>query len=400
MGDVWRPGEGFSGLPGRFSGLPGRFSSHERRFSGLERRHLRSEWRSIGREWRLSQRKKRRTRALDRPPGAVERFSRDERRLSPPEKPSPASQRRLGAPPTRHPTPRAHFARPVTRPTKLESVRSVLSVAVTLALLYAGLIVFALVSYKKVLYPAPVEPPLEIPARATLVSRPTPGGVPFHGIYFAGKPGMPTLLLFHGNGETIAWSLPMGNDLSARGFGVLLAEYRGYGLSQSSGTPSEEGLYDDASAALGFLSDQGVTREHIVAWGTSLGTGVASEIAAQGKVSRLILCSPFTSIREVAAQHAWFLPTKWIMSEQLDTLSKAGRITVPTLVVHGDQDEVVPFVMGQDVAAAIKGAELIRVPGGHHNDLYSLDPTLFPRIVAFASGGDAPSAHRPAHATP
>jgi fermentation-respiration switch protein FrsA (DUF1100 family) len=262
-------------------------------------------------------------------------------------------------------------------------VRGVLTVLGSLVLLYGLLVAFATVNYKKLLYPAPSEASLDIPARALLVSRPTPKGTAFHGIYFAARGSLPTLVLFHGNGETMASSLPRANDLAARGFGVLIAEYRGYGLSVESGTPSEEGLYDDGAAALAFLKEHGVQRDRIVLWGTSLGTGVASELAAAGLVGRLILATPYTSMREVAAFHVWFLPTSWIVREQFDTLSKAPRIQVPTLVIHGDQDEVVPFSMGQDVAHAIPHATLVRVPGGHHNDLFATDPTLFDRIVAF-----------------
>jgi pimeloyl-ACP methyl ester carboxylesterase len=208
--------------------------------------------------------------------------------------------------------------------------------------------------------------------------------VPFHGIYFAARGAAPTLVLFHGNGETVAWTLPLANDLAATGLGVLLAEYRGYGMSALSGVPSEEGLYDDGAAALAFLHDAGVPKERIVLWGTSLGTGVASELAASGQAARLILCSPYTSIRDMAARFGWFLPTRWILREQFDTLAKASRIHVPTLVIHGDHDEIVPFAMGRIVASAIEGATLIRVPGGHHNDLYARDPTLLEQIVAFA----------------
>jgi uncharacterized protein len=263
-------------------------------------------------------------------------------------------------------------------------VRSVLSVCGALALLYGLLVAFAALSYKRILYPAPPEAPFVLPVAAAVVSRATPGGAPFHAIYFAARGTAPTLVLFHGNGETIAWSLPRASDLAATGLGVLLVEYRGYGQSVASGTPTEEGLYDDGAAALAFLAESGVPKERIVLWGTSLGTGVASQLAASGRGARLILCTPYTSIRELVAHFAWFLPTRLIVSEQFDTLSRASRIHIPTLVVHGTDDEVVPFAMGQAVADAIDGAAFVRIPGGHHNDLYARAPTLLDQIVAFA----------------
>ena len=264
-------------------------------------------------------------------------------------------------------------------------MRAAATVLVTLALLYALLIAIAKVQYKRLLYPAPPEVPFVVPPQAQLVTRATPLGVPFHAIYFPAQGSFPTLVLFHGNGETAAMSIPRANDLSARGFGVLLAEYRGYGMSTASGTPSEDGLYDDGAAALAMLREAGIWPARIVLWGTSLGTGVASELATRGLAGRLILTSPYTSIRALAERVAWFLPTGFIVKEQLDTLAKAPRIHVPTLVLHGDQDEVVPFEMGREVADAIKGAVFVRVPGGHHNDLYLRDPTLLDRVAAFAA---------------
>ena len=265
-------------------------------------------------------------------------------------------------------------------------MRGVLAVLGTLLLLYGIVVAVAAMSYKRVLYPVPAEAPFVVPANAVLVTRPTPLGVPFHGVYFAASGERPTLVLFHGNGETMATSIPRAGGIAGRGFGVLLAEYRGYGRSGASGTPSEEGLYDDGAAALAFLHDAGVPAARIVLWGTSLGTGVASELAANGNGARLVLCTPYTSIRDLAARVAWFLPWRLVVQERFDTLAKAPRIRVPTLVVHGDQDEVVPFDMGEAVAHAIDGATFFRVPGGHHNDLYALDPTLLDRILAFAKG--------------
>lgn len=271
-----------------------------------------------------------------------------------------------------------------SRPRYCPGVRGLFGVLVTLQLLYGIVLAFAVMSYKRALYPVRPEVAFVVPEGAALVSRMTPRSIPFHGVYFAAREGRPTVVVFHGNGETMASSFPRARYMAARGFGVLLAEYRGYGRSAESGTPSEEGLYDDGAAALAFLHEAGVAPARIVLWGTSLGTGVASELAASGQGSRLILCTPYTSIRDLAARVAWFLPTSLVVKERFDTLAKAPRIQVPTLVVHGDQDEVVPFAMGEAVARAIKGATFFRVPGGHHNDLYAVDPALLDRILVFA----------------
>jgi pimeloyl-ACP methyl ester carboxylesterase len=163
--------------------------------------------------------------------------------------------------------------------------------------------------------------------------------------------------------------MPLAVGLHVRGLGVVLTEYRGYGLAGPSGPPDESGLYRDATAILDDLGRQGIGPSRVTLMGISLGTGVAAEMAARGRAASLILVSPFTSITAMASRVVPFLPTGWICPDRFDTLSKAPGIRVPTLVIHGDADEVVPFAMGGEIAAAIPGATLRVVHGGHHNDL-------------------------------
>jgi len=73
-----------------------------------------------------------------------------------------------------------------------------------------------------------------------------------------------------------------------------------------------------------------------------------------------------------------------LASRKFDTLSKAPGLRVPTLVIHGDSDEVVPFAMGREVAAAIPGATLRVVAGGHHNDLFLAAPTQLVEAIVDA----------------
>ena len=175
---------------------------------------------------------------------------------------------------------------------------------------------------------------------------------------------------FHNNREVAEHTAGIAHELAARGLGVVLVEYRGYGASASTeASPSEEGLYADAEAALDLLAARGVAPERIVLWGTSLGTGVAAEMARRGRGGRLVLVTPYTSIPDLVTEVVPFLPASLLVADHFDTLAKAPSIGVPTIVVHGDADEIVPFRMGERVAAAIPGARFLRIAGGHHGDL-------------------------------
>ncbi len=97
--------------------------------------------------------------------------------------------------------------------------------------------------------------------------------------YLAPREDWPVILYFHGNGGNIGHRAERVERFGHEGYGVLMAEYRGYGGNP--GAPTQTGLFDDARAGLDFLQDQGIAAHRLVLYGESLGTGVAVDIAAQ-----------------------------------------------------------------------------------------------------------------------
>jgi uncharacterized protein len=254
--------------------------------------------------------------------------------------------------------------------------------------LYVVLAVAACVGYRSILYVAPRDAGPTPPPGAVVRALHAADGAPVQVLHFPAPPGAPTLVHFHGNAETLRTEASFGAELHALGLGVMLVEYRGYGASP--GAPSEEALYLDAEAVLATLAAEGVPPDRIVLSGISLGTGVAVEMAARGRGGRLVLIAPYTSIPRVAGRFAPFLPMSILVRDRFDTLGKAARVRVPTLVIHGDADEVIPYDMGRAVAGAIAGATLITVPGGHHNDLFTRRPDLIDVIAAHAKKAPPP----------
>ncbi len=210
-------------------------------------------------------------------------------------------------------------------------------------------------------------------------------GVAVHAIELPAPAGARTVVHFHNNRETVEAAADFARAIRRRGLGVLLVEYRGYGASRG-GKPSEDGLYRDAEAALSMLASRGIGPDRIVLSGTSLGTGVAAEMARRGRGARLVLVTPYTSIPDLVADRVPGAPAELLVSDRFATLEKTRDIHVPTLVIHGDADEVVPFTMGQKVARAIAGARFLRVAGGRHGDLFVRDgPRLFDAIATLGT---------------
>jgi hypothetical protein len=182
-------------------------------------------------------------------------------------------------------------------------------------------------------------------------------------------PEAPVVVHFHGNGTTVADVADAAWELQSRGVAFVAVEYRGYGTSPTEG-PSEAGFYADAQGVLDGLIAEGTPRERIVLWGSSLGSGIAVEMAIRGYGRRLVLSTPFTSVPEVASRIFPLLPMRLVVTDAFDNRSKAPRVALPTLIFHGDRDGLVPYTMGVELSRAIPDAELITVKGGRHGDLF------------------------------
>jgi len=181
------------------------------------------------------------------------------------------------------------------------------------------------------------------------------------------EPGRPVVLFFHGNGDFLAGLAGRFRAITADGSGLVALSYRGY--AGSSGAPSEDGLLRDGEAAYLFATARYDARR-IVAWGFSLGTGVAIAIASGHPVGKLILEAPYTSIADVAASHFRLVPVRLLMRDPFHSDERIGRVTAPLLIVHGAQDQTIPIAFGEKLfELAHEPKRFVRILGGGHDDL-------------------------------
>lgn len=164
--------------------------------------------------------------------------------------------------------------------------------------------------------------------------------------------GHPTAVLFHGNGGAVGDLLPWADGLRQAGYGVVLADYRGY--SGNPGTPSEQGLYADARALLSALNQRGVGDGDLVLFGWSLGSGVATQMAIEHHVRALILLAPFDSVVDVAQEHYPWVPVRMLMWDRFDSRDKIAAIRAPLMIVHGEADDIVPVARGKALFAVAR----------------------------------------------
>jgi fermentation-respiration switch protein FrsA (DUF1100 family) len=195
-------------------------------------------------------------------------------------------------------------------------------------------------------------------------------GVAIDGVLFTRPSSRRAVVYFHGNAGSLASWKDVARGLVDLGCDVLVIDYRGYG--KSGGTFSEGGFYEDGEAAYAFMKARGWPDDRLIFYGRSLGTGVATELALRHRVAGLILESPYTSIPDLAAQRYWFLLPRLYLRYRFDSLSKAPRVAMPVLVLHGTDDTLIPVAHGRRLAAAFGGPHtFVAVAGGHHSDLGS-----------------------------
>ena len=200
-------------------------------------------------------------------------------------------------------------------------------------------------------------------------------GVAIYAWYRQAEAGRATIVFFCGNAGHVGYRADKVRAYLDAGLGMLLLSYRGYG--GSAGAPSEQGLYADGRAALEFLDRRGVASERIVLYGESLGSGVATRIAAeraeQGRpIGAMVLEAPYTSVVEVAQDRFPWIPVKFLVRDRFDNLSRIGAMAAPLLVVHGQRDRVIPVRFGRRLFdAAGEPKQIHELPQASHNDLYN-----------------------------
>jgi hypothetical protein len=177
----------------------------------------------------------------------------------------------------------------------------------------------------------------------------------------------------HGNGGNISHRLGFCEAMLETGVNVFIFDYRGYG--RSSGRPTEEGTYRDAMAAYHWLRQKGFT--HIVAYGESLGGGVAGELALRESLAGLVLQSTFTSVPDIGAELFPWLLVRWINTIKYDTHSKLPRLKIPVLVMHSRSDTMIPFAHGEKLFAAANEPKTFWELKGDHNDFLQADRDRF-----------------------
>jgi pimeloyl-ACP methyl ester carboxylesterase len=177
------------------------------------------------------------------------------------------------------------------------------------------------------------------------------------------RPGAQALIYFGGNAEDVSWNLPTLTE-AFPAHSLYLLHYRGYG--GSAGQPTEAALLADA---LALHERVRTSQAEITVIGRSLGSGVAVYLASQRPVDRLVLVTPYESLRELAAQRFPGFPVRWLLKDGFESWRYAAQVSAPTLLIAAERDEVIPLASTRALLTHFPAgvARLEILPGRDHN---------------------------------
>lgn len=206
------------------------------------------------------------------------------------------------------------------------------------------------------------------------------------------SPDSPVLQFFHGNAGSHFTRIPVYRQLAAEGSGVLAAGYPGYG--GNSGRPSEASLHAAAQAHYDWLIAQDIAPERIVLVGESLGSGIATRLAAENRAAGLILLAAYTGMDDIAQSQFPLLPARWLIKDRYRSIDHVAAIRMPLSWIHGRQDTLIPFAMGQTLFDAAREPKTAHsIAGAGHNDLWQhgADELVHRDAATFVAVASAPA---------
>lgn len=188
--------------------------------------------------------------------------------------------------------------------------------------------------------------------------------VSLHGLYYKNTRSPLLLVYFQGNAKNMQNFLDHHSMILDWGYNVLVTDYRGFGKSTGM-IDGEQNMYHDAEQVYDYALQLGYEPENIILYGYSMGTSMAAYLATKKEAKAVILESPYSSIAEIS------IFGDQAPAYQLNTAKRADKITIPTLLIHGEMDDIITPDHSERILANLetKEKEMNIISKGGHGDL-------------------------------
>ncbi|WP_298846145.1 alpha/beta fold hydrolase [uncultured Salinicola sp.] len=210
------------------------------------------------------------------------------------------------------------------------------------------------------LYPASLMDPQDAPPAWERIELPVKGAGNVEAFYKEPHADRPVILFLHGNGGGISDTVVATSAYVEAGYGVLMPEYPGYWGNP--GKPGQKSLAASARAGMQWLEDQGTPRSEVIIIGNSIGSGPAIETAANG-AGALVIVSGMADLPDLVSRRLKVIPT-FLLHDRYENEAAIMDVDAPVLIVHGDNDDLIPASHGARLAKA-SGGEIVTAEGGH-----------------------------------
>lgn len=174
------------------------------------------------------------------------------------------------------------------------------------------------------------------------------------------------VLYFHGNRKNIARYAPYAPNFTRHNYEVWMIDYPGFG--KTTGRRTEEVIYEDA-AILYQMARARFSKDSIIIYGKSIGTGIAAQLASVKDCKKLILETPYYSIDALARHYAFIYPVSWMLRYHFPSHEYLGKVESPVTIFHGTDDEVIPYAQSEKLVNENPAIKLVTIEGGKHNNL-------------------------------
>ena len=195
----------------------------------------------------------------------------------------------------------------------------------------------------------------------------TEDGIRLNNLLFLSKEKKGVVLFFHGNaGALNGWGT--GASLYVEnGYDVFYTDYRGFGKSEGE-IYSEKQLIQDAQLVYDFVKSK-YGEEQLIIEGISLGTGIATQMAANNNPKSLVLSAPYSSLKHLILEKMPFI-LPFLIKYKLNSIKYLAKVNCSITLFHGEQDDLIPHQHSVRLKEKFEKIDLNLIPNRGHNDVF------------------------------